>query len=162
VEIELNNNHFYYNQNVHSYNHMKSSKDPNQFHEEIKPDTAFEDGGIISSNEKKNDKKDKNNWDINTNIENDENNINNENFDNELNNNNNNKKYSNEEDEEKIDDDIPYQSKVSDINNDNNINNEDNIQNDDNKVNNLIDEENSSSRNEKIDKNQEGMSEKNY
>ena len=161
MEIELNNNHFYHNQNEHSYNHMKSSKDPNQFHEEIKPDTAFEDGGIISSNEKKNDKKDKNNWDINTNIENDENNINNENFDNELNNNNN-KKYNNEEDEEKIDDDMPYQSKVSDINNDNNINNEDNIENDDNKVNNLIDEENSSSRNEKIDKNQEGMSEKNY
>ena len=162
MEIELNNNHFYHNQNEHSYNHMKSSNDPNQFHEEIKPDTAFEDGGIISSNEKKNDKKDKNNWDINTNIENDENNINNENFDNELNNNNNNKKYSNEEDEEKIDDDIPYQSKVSDINNDNNINNENNIENDDNKVNNLIDDENSSSRNEKIDKNQEGMSEKNY
>ena len=141
---------------------MKLSKNPNHFHEEIKPDSAIEDGGIISSNEKKNDKKDKKNWDINTNIENDENNINNENFDNELNNNNNNKKYSNEEDEEKIDDDIPYQSKVSDINNDNNINNENNIENDDNKVNNLIDDENSSSRNEKIDKNQEGMSEKNY
>lgn len=158
MEIELNNNNLYYNQNEHSYNHMKLSKNPNHFHEEIKPDSAIEDGGIISSNEKKNDKKDKKNWDINTNIENDENNINNENFDNEINNN----KDKNEEDEEKIDDDMPYQSKVSDINNDNNINNENNIGNDDNNVNNLIDDENSSSRNEKIDKNQEGMSEKNY
>ena len=69
MEIELNNNNLYYNQNEHSYNHMKLSKNPNHFHEEIKPDSAIEDGGIISSNEKKNDKKDKKNWDINTNIE---------------------------------------------------------------------------------------------
>ena len=172
------------------YRHSRISNNPNEYHEEMKPESISEDGNIVVK-EDKNDKKNiknKNNWDISTNTEKDENNI-----DNDVYNISNIKK--DDDNEEKIDDEIPYQSKISDINkkeknninninninNENNIdnennnnnidneNNEDNEDNDDNdgnegnedgKENNLIMEEDENSAN--INKNDKGMSEKDY
>ena len=166
------------------YRHSRISNNPNEYHEEMKPESISEDGNIVVK-EDKNDKKNiknKNNWDISTNTEKDENNI-----DNDVYNISNIKK--DDDNEEKIDDEIPYQSKISDINkkeknninninninnenNNNNIdneNNEDNEDNDDNdgnegnedgKENNLIMEEDENSAN--INKNDKGMSEKDY
>ena len=182
VEIELQDNNLYNNEeNNDIYRHSKLSNNPNEFNEDIKPDSAFEDRGIIDKDDS-NKKKLKNNWDISTNMEKQnslekENNIDNDND-------SNNKSIKMEDNnEEKIDDDNPIQSKISGINNEdnkninntNNINNENDIEYEDNDKknddddeeenegnNNLIldDDENLTSKDEK-GKNK-GMSEKDY
>ncbi len=174
MEIELQDNNIYNDENNINnddiYKHSKLSNNPNEYHEDIKPDSAYEDGGIIEKKKYKN----KNNWDISTNTEKDNNYIDNNNINNENNIDNDNiynisniKK--DDENEEKIDYEIPYQSKISDINQENNIKNENDVDrkiSDDEKENegnnDLIndDDENLTSKNENIDK--PGMSEKEY
>ena len=173
----MQDNNLYNNEeyNDEIYRHSKLSNNPNEYQEDMKPDSGFEDRGIIDKNGQ-NKNKLNNNWDITTNIGKDnsfekENNIDN---DNNYNIRGNKKANSNEE---KIDDDIPIQSKISGINNEdnneiNNINNEneyeENKENDEGNDeenegnNNLIldDDENLTSKDEK-GKNK-GMSEKDY
>ena len=96
----MNENNFYNNDNQNNndsyYKHSKISNNPNALHEEINPEI---DGGLFDDNgEKKNYIKNKDNWDISTNMEKDDNNINNENnIDNENNINNEKKEYNNKE-----------------------------------------------------------------
>ncbi len=85
MEIELQDNNIYNDENNINnddiYKHSKLSNNPNEYHEDIKPDSAYEDGGIIEKKKYKN----KNNWDISTNTEKDNNYIDNNNINNENN-----------------------------------------------------------------------------
>ena len=161
VEIQLHENNS--NDNNDIYKHSRLFNNPNEYNEKMKSVTGFEDGGIVEK------KKKQNNNDINTNFEMNENNISIGNIE-KVN-----------ENEEKIDDDIPYISKISGIKNENdinNINNENNLDDEREQKNNeeninydegnnglIIDEEdNFTSKKGNINnhKNNEGMSEKDY
>ena len=174
------------------YKHSRLSNNPNYVHDDMKPESAIEDGELSEKNQNNfeintntiKDDKDTNNLSNEKNINNEynidnENNINNENN---ISNNISNIKRNSDEYEEKIDDETPYQRKASGSNKDNidninNINNENDIynirredndendnENNGNNNNNLIidDDENGNSNNENINNDNKGMSEKDY
>ena len=169
IELQDNNNYYSNDENIINndiYKHSKLSNNPNEYHEETKPELAFEDGGIYEN------KKDKKNWDKSINREKDDNIMGNDNNIKNENNIDNDNLYdiSNikrpAEEEEKIDEDELYQTKANNIIKENYINKKSDLaqkNSDDDKENErnddliIDDDENLTSKNKDI--NNHGMNE---
>ena len=168
IELQDNNNYYSNDENIINndiYKHSKLSNNPNEYHEETKPEIAFEDGGIYEN------KKDKKNWDISINREKDDNIMGNDDIIKNENNIDNDNLYDisnikRPAEEEKIDEDELYQTKTNNIIKENYINKKNDLaqkNSDDDKENErnddliIDDDENLTSKNKDI--NNQGMDE---
>ena len=168
IELQDNNNYYSNDENIINndiYKHSKLSNNPNEYHEETKPEIAFEDGGIYEN------KKDKKNWDISINREKDDNIMGNDDIIKNENNIDNDNLYDisnikRPAEEEKIDEDELYQTKTNNIIKENYINKKNDLaqkNSDDDKENErnddliIDDDENLNSKNKDI--NNQGMDE---
>ena len=168
IELQDNNNYYSNDENIINndiYKHSKLSNNPNEYHEETKPEIAFEDGGIYEN------KKDKKNWDISINREKDDNIMGNDDIIKNENNIDNGNLYDisnikRPAEEEKIDEDELYQTKTNNIIKENYINKKNDLaqkNSDDDKENErnddliIDDDENLTSKNKDI--NNQGMDE---